>query len=545
MIEGALRLHPKGGLRPWTYATLIALLSVTGLRISEALKLTVADVTRDGLLIRETKFRKTRLTPLHDTAAAGLERYLVRRRPCSEADPVFVDARGLPLRYIAVKETFDRLVGRTGIASGRDAARVCTICGTRSRCARCRAVLPIEAEPARILRRSRPTWVTSTSTRPTGTSRPPPTSCATSPRPARRSSPKGGSHDADCSPHRSVPRRDARASSGLSRHTRDSYAVSFQLLFVFAAKRLKVSPSALTLEQLDAGLISAFLEHLEDERENAPVTRNVRLAAIKSFFRFLEYRQPAALEHIRRVLAIPFKKTDQRLVPYLLREELQAVLDAPDPATRDGIRDRAMLHLAVCAGLRVSELTGLKLNDVDLSSMSIRVLGKGRRERTLPLWKATAAALRAWLALRGRIAAPEVFVNARGEPMSRWGFAYLLKQHAAAAARTHPGLDKKRISPHVLRHTCAMIILQATQDIRKVSLWLGHATLTTTEIYTRGDPTEKLDAMELIVPPHLRRGFVPAVRQAARAPQAPLVMESRIGGGGRESGTKSSPTPHY
>ena len=116
LIEAALRLRPKGGLRPWTYATLIALLSVTGLRISEALKLTVADVTPDGLLIRETKFRKTRLAPLHDTAAAGLERYLARRRPFSEADPVFVDARGLPLRYIAVKETFDRLVGRAGMA---------------------------------------------------------------------------------------------------------------------------------------------------------------------------------------------------------------------------------------------------------------------------------------------------------------------------------------------------------------------------------------------------------------------------------------------
>jgi len=246
------------------------------------------------------------------------------------------------------------------------------------------------------------------------------------------------------------------------------------------------------------------------------VTRNVRLAAIKSFFRFLEYRQPAALEHVRRVLAIPFKKTDRHLVPYLLREELQAVLDAPDPATRDGIRDRAMLHLAVYAGLRVSELTGLKLEDIDLSSMSIRVLGKGRRERTLPLWKTTAAALRAWLAVRGQAAAPEVFVNARGEPLSRWGFAYLLKQHAATAARTHPALHKERISPHVLRNTCAMIILQATQDIRKVSLWLGHATLTTTEVYTRGDPTEKLDAMESIVSPHLRRGaFQPSDRLIA------------------------------
>jgi site-specific recombinase XerD len=293
---------------------------------------------------------------------------------------------------------------------------------------------------------------------------------------------------------------------GASRHTRDSYAWSFQLLFMFAAERLKVRPSLLTLEQLDARLISTFLEHLEDDRKNAAVTRNVRLAAIKSFFRFLEYRQPAALEHIRRVLAIPFKKTDRRLVPYLLREELQALLDAPHPATRDGIRDRAMLHLGVCAGLRVSELTGLKIEDLDLQSMSIRVLGKGRRERTLPLWKTTAAALRAWLAIRGQVPAPEVFINARGEPLSRWGFAYLLKQHAATAAQQQPGLLKKRISPHVLRHTCAMIILQATRDIRKVSLWLGHATLTTTEVYTRGDPTEKLDAMESIVPPHLRRG---------------------------------------
>ena len=152
---------------------------------------------------------------------------------------------------------------------------------------------------------------------------------------------------------------------GASRHTSDSYASSFQLLFVFAADRLKVKPSALTLEQIDAGLVSAFLEHLEDKRKNAAVTRNVRLAAIKSFFRFLEYRQPAALEQIRRVLAIPFKKTDTRLVPYLLRDELQAVLDAPDPATRDGVRDRAMLHVAVCAGLRVSELTGLKVDDID------------------------------------------------------------------------------------------------------------------------------------------------------------------------------------
>ena len=204
------------------------------------------------------------------------------------------------------------------------------------------------------------------------------------------------------------------------------------------------------------------LEHLEDKRKNAAVTRNVRLAAIKSFFRFLEYRQPAALEQIRRVLAIPFKKTDTRLAPYLLRDELQAVLDAPDPATRDGIRDRAMLHVAVCAGLRVSELTGLKIEDIDLPSMSIRVLGKGRRERTLPLWKPAAAALRAWLAIRGQVAIPEVFVNARGEPLTRWGFAYLLKQHVATAARKQPGLAKKRVSPHVLRHYVPILTMSSS-----------------------------------------------------------------------------------
>jgi integrase/recombinase XerD len=176
------------------------------------------------------------------------------------------------------------------------------------------------------------------------------------------------------------------------------------------------------------------------------------LAAIKSFFHFLEYRQPAALEQIRRVLAIPFKKTDARLVPYLVRDEVQTLLNAPDPATRDGIRDRGMLHLAICAGLRVSELTGLRIADVSLPSMSILVHGKGRRERALPFWKTTATALRAWLAVRGPVPTPEVFVNDRGKPLSRWGFAYVLKQHAETAAQKCPGLQNKRVSPHVLRH---------------------------------------------------------------------------------------------
>lgn len=328
-----------------------------------------------------------------------------------------------------------------------------------------------------------------------------------------------------------------------SPHTCDSYARSFQLFFEFAARTLSLSPSQLRLEQLDAPLAVAFLEDLEQTRGNSPQTRNVRLAAIRSFFRFLEYRHPEALDQIRGVLAIPFKKTDSRLVPYLTPKELQALLDAPEPATREGIRDRAMLQVAVCAGLRVSELTGLAIGDVTLPAMTIRVHGKGRRERVMPLWKVTAAALRAWLAIRGATSAPEVFVNARGEPMSRWGFAYVLKHHVAKAQQYCPSLSSKRVSPHVLRHTCAMLVLQATQDIRKVSLWLGHASQATTEIYTRADPTEKLEAINAVVPPHVRKGtFRPPDKLLA------WLKERTYGEGNRAADRRAAhrpaPTPH-
>src|SRR6266481_4578699 len=185
---------------------------------------------------------------------------------------------------------------------------------------------------------------------------------------------------------------------------------------------------------------------------------------------------------------------------HLLRERGQ-------PPYRSDRSTRSRRYAAI-SNLRVSELTGLRIDDVALPSMSIRVHGKGRRDRALPLWKTTATALRAWLVARGVIAVPEVFVNVRGKPLSRWGFAYLLKQHAEAASQRCPQLLNKQVSPHVLRHTSAMIVLHATQDIRKVSLWLGHSNLATTEIYTRGDPSEKLEAIEAIVPPHLRKGFL-------------------------------------
>jgi integrase/recombinase XerD len=294
---------------------------------------------------------------------------------------------------------------------------------------------------------------------------------------------------------------------GASDNTSESYAYAFKLLFEYAAVTLKIRPSELQLEQIDAPLILGFLNHLETVRGNGANSRNTRLAAIKSFMHFMEYRAPSALEQITRILAVPAKRTDTRLVRHLTVEEMQAILDAPAPTRRDGIRDRAMLHLCFAGGLRVSELIGLQLTDLQLQPhASVLVHGKGRKQRCLPLWKETTTALRAWLAVRGTALTPELFLNARGEPMTRSGFEYILCKHARAAATRCPSLSTKRISPHVLRHTCALTVLQATKDLRKVSLWLGHAHMQTTEIYTRADPSVKLEALEAIIAPKLRSG---------------------------------------
>jgi site-specific recombinase XerD len=299
-----------------------------------------------------------------------------------------------------------------------------------------------------------------------------------------------------------MPRR-----RGYSPHTCETYAHSFRLLFAFAAKRTGTKPSQLHIEQLDAPLILDFLEHIERERGNGPVTRNLRLSAIKAFMRYVEFQIPSALEQVGQIRAIPTKRHDQKLIRHLTMEEVRAILNAPDLTTRLGLRDRAMLHLCFAAGLRVSELVGAMLANLSLQrTPSLLVQGKGRKERCLPLWKETAADLRAWLAVRGNVRTPELFVNAEGRPMTRAGFEYVLDKHARAAARACAPLRGRSISPHQLRHSCAVIMLQATRDVRKVALWLGHADIRTTEIYLRMDAPEKLEAIEAVVPPELRRG---------------------------------------
>lgn len=294
---------------------------------------------------------------------------------------------------------------------------------------------------------------------------------------------------------------------GCSPHTCETYAHAFKLLFVFASKRLGIKPSQICIEQIDATLILHFLAHIEEQRGNCAATRNGRLAAVKAFIRYIEFRVPSALEQARQIHAIPSKRHDHALVKHLTIDEVRAILNAPATTTRPGIRDRAMLHLCFAGGLRVSELVGLPLTNVSLErTPSIRVLGKGRKERCLPLWKETAADLRAWMAVRGAPPVPELFVNAEGAAMTRAGFEYILDKHVCSARKSCPTLSGRSVSPHQLRHSCALTMLQATRDIRKVALWLGHADIRTTEIYLRVDPSEKLEAVEAILPLGLRRG---------------------------------------
>lgn len=294
---------------------------------------------------------------------------------------------------------------------------------------------------------------------------------------------------------------------GASPHTIASYAHAFTLLLRFAAARFKRQPSDLMIEDLDVGLVRAFLEHIEEGRDNTARSRNARLSAIKAFFRFVEHRQPACLEQAMMIRALPVKRTDSRLIDYLTREEIRALLAAPDIRTRGGLRDRAMLHLAYAAGLRASELLAMRMEDFpDRSLSSVRVLGKGRRERILPLWKETQAALRAWLAVRPGDQGPELFLNRDGKRMSRDGFAYRLQLHVTKAAKTVPSITGKSVTPHVLRHSCAMHTLQATGDVRKVALWLGHASIQTTEMYLRADPTEKLALLDAHHAPLIKPG---------------------------------------
>lgn len=303
-----------------------------------------------------------------------------------------------------------------------------------------------------------------------------------------------------------------RHERGASPHTVKSYIAAFRMLAGFLAERRGIRPCKLEIGHLDADGILAFLDHLETGRGNTVGTRNVRLAAIKGFAGYLEFRHPEHLDVAARLRAIPAKKADLPPVDHLTRNEVRAILNAPDRTTRTGLRDHAMMCLAYDAALRVSELVTLPLDGLDQPGhRQVRVMGKGRRGRFLPLWKETGTALRAWLAVRPRGADLHLFLNSSGVGMTTRGFAKRLAVHAGTAAAAAPAIAGKTVTPHSLRHARALSILERTGDIRQVALWLGHANQQTTEIYLRVDPAEKLRILSADEAPGIGQGNFPGV----------------------------------
>ena len=275
---------------------------------------------------------------------------------------------------------------------------------------------------------------------------------------------------------------------GASRHTVAGYRDTFRLLLRFAAKRLRRAPSDLRLEQFDAPFVGEFLDHLERERGNSARTRNTRLAALHSFFKYVALTEPALALVCQRVLAIPAKRYDRGPVQFLTEEEAAVLVAAPVPTRWIGRRDCALLRLAVQTGLRNSEITALRHRDVELGTGAhVRCLGKGRKTRCTPLRQDVAAVLEQWLSERGGDPEAPLFPSSRGGHLSADAFQRLVARHLAAARRECPSLASKRVTPHTLRHTAAMDLLRRGVDSTVIALWLGHESSETTQLYVHAD----------------------------------------------------------
>ena len=293
----------------------------------------------------------------------------------------------------------------------------------------------------------------------------------------------------------------------VSDHTIAAYRDAMKLLLVFAAERTGKPPSRLDITDLDAPLIGAFLDHLEHQRGNSVRTRNARLAAIHSLFRHAALQRPEDAAVIARVMAIPPKRFDATLVTYLTEDEIGALLTACDQTTWTGRRDRALIMLACQTGLRASELTQLRINDVHLGTgPHVSCIGKGRKQRITPLTAGTVTLLRAWLAERAGQPDDPLFPTRRGTALTRDALERRVATHAATAALTCPTLHDKKISPHAMRHTAAMRLLAAGIDSAVIALWLGHENPTTTQVYIHADLALKEKALARTAPQHTEPG---------------------------------------
>jgi len=292
-----------------------------------------------------------------------------------------------------------------------------------------------------------------------------------------------------------------------SPHTIASYRDAFRLFLRFAQERLGEEPSALTLDDLDASVVSAFLDHIEQHRRNTARTRNVRLAAIHAFCRYVAISEPAHLDRCRRILAIPVRRQERRPIAYLIRAEIDAVLGAPDVTTWIGRRDRALLLLAIQTGLRVSEIIQLRCGDIVLGTGAhLRCEGKGRKQRCTPLQREMVGLITAWVRERNALASDPLFPTARGTALSRDAVERLVARHAQTAQGPCPSLKRKHVSPHVLRHTTAMALLGHGVDRAVIALWLGHESVETTQMYLHADMRLKEQALARTTPSDVKPG---------------------------------------
>jgi integrase/recombinase XerD len=286
-----------------------------------------------------------------------------------------------------------------------------------------------------------------------------------------------------------------------SAQTIASYRDTFRLFLTFVKDTTGREPVALQLSDLDAPIVLQFLDYLEHQRGNTVRSRNLRLAAIRTFMRFLALRAPESLAIATRVLAIPVKRTDKKLIEALTRVEVEALLAAPDRSCWIGRRDHALLLTLYNSGARVSEVTTLQRHQVCFGTPTFfQLAGKGRKERTVPLWPQTSRMLQAWFAELGEDGGRTAFPNTRGRPLSRDGVAHLLQRAVHKAAAVCPSLRTKKITPHVFRHTTALHLLQAGVDIAVIALWLGHESIETTHVYLEIDLAHKEQALHKLAP---------------------------------------------
>ena len=292
-----------------------------------------------------------------------------------------------------------------------------------------------------------------------------------------------------------------------SPHTVMSYRDTFRLLLKFAAMRLHRSPTELQVVDIDAELIGQFLADIESTRGNNARSRNTRLSAIRSFFKYVAVNEPQLLHHCQRILAMPAKRHEKRAIDYLSRVEIEALIEVADLSSWYGRRDRALLSLALQTGLRVSEMIGLSCGDIVLGAGAhVRCVGKGRKERATPIRKDTVRVLRDWLAERGVAEADPLFVSNRNQQLSRDAVEQIVRRHVRMASMKCPSLKKKRVTPHVLRHSAAMQLLQNGVDRTVIALWLGHESVETTQMYIHADMQLKEKAMARTQPAKTTRG---------------------------------------